>query len=210
MKKNYQDGFTLIETFMVLSIFGILGSILLDFNFNSRKRINALIVDTDNLALEIRDMQNRTLSFNGDLSLYNGFGIYMDMSSSTLVKTFYKSTQYNNDFTTSDIPILNTPTDNLVFSLANKINRIILYSGDSSNIMLANDVKNKLAIFFIKPKVYTNFSFGNSDSFQKYLLSGTNQQNINQICLEMTSGQNEFRHINIFYIGQISQAVGKC
>ena len=216
MHKNLQKGFTLVEIIVVIGLFAILGSTLLDFNFNSRKRINALIVDTDNLALEIRDMQNRTLSFTGDASSYNGFGIYLDMSQPTFAKTFYKNITSTNNFITSDIPDLNTPTDNLVFSLANKINRIILYASDSSGTMLATDEKNKLAIFFIKPKAYTHFYFGNSSGssfeFKNSLPTpiGTRLQNINKACIEMTSSQNEFRHINIFYIGQISQAAGKC
>jgi hypothetical protein len=208
--KKLNRGFTLVEIMVVIAIFAILGSLMLDTSFSSRKRINALSLDNDSIALEIRDMQNRTLSFidNGNNNI--GYGIYFDLTNPNTVRTFYKYS--NQDFNSIEIPTSTSdnPTDDLIFSLSGKINKICL-NGVLTNCDSDLSFK-KLALFFIKPKQYANFYISNDgSSFYNKTKNDINGAPITQACIELATGQSdEYRHIDIFYVGQISTSAGPC
>lgn len=207
-------GFTLVELMVVLSIFAILGTLSLDINNNSRRRDAVLSTDSTSFALEIRDMQNRTLSFVNDINApagTNGYGVYINASNDYLIQSFYRSSA-GNAFTSYDIPGVssNKPSSNIVLSNANKINKICL-NGDCANYNTTNLAFSKLAIFFVKPKQYANFYISN-DGATFYSKTQNNPSGIaiSEVCIELNSSQNEYRNISVNYLGQISDNSGKC
>ena len=71
-------GFTLIEIMVVLALIAILGSITIMSDYKTNKYKNSLLVDTEAVSIDIRDMQNRTSNFLQDTIVNNiGYGIFL-------------------------------------------------------------------------------------------------------------------------------------
>ena len=209
MRERYLAGFTMIELLLAMVIIGVLAAITLDLNFSSRKRITALVADTQTLALAIYDMQNRTLSFlpaTSPISGHNGYGVYFDLAEPNSFRTFYRTDSPT--FNPSDLQSLfKAPTDKSVFSFGNKISKICLNGGTEK--CSSNSNFSGLALFFVKPKQYANFYILQNGSFS----SKISDLPIAPVCLEITTGQNEAvesRSVTVSYVGQISEKVGPC
>ena len=200
-------GFTLVEIMVVISIIAILGGITISGDYKANKIRNGLLVDTESIATDIRDMQNRTTSFVQNPNINNiGYGIYFDLSENASLKTetFYKQTE--DVFDKSELSTSNNmrPIDNYIFNQGNYIKRICINGCSTHEI----NPLGKLAVYYIKPKPYTNFAF-TDDGLTYYTEYAGNS--ISHACIEVAShlGQ-DIRRVDIYYIGQISFSLGTC
>lgn len=199
-------GFTLVEIMVVLSIIIILGGITISGDYRTNKIRNSIMIDTESIATDIRDMQNRTASFVQNTSFNNvGYGVFFDIKNPLKTETFYK---LNGDFDITEVLNSNSlkPTDDFILSEGNYIKRICL-NGCYNKIINPN---GKLAIFFVKPKPYVNFSYSD-DGLTYYKNLYPIENAITHACVEIKSQNNLFtKRIDIYYIGQISYSYGSC
>lgn len=205
-KRKYK-AFTLIELLVVLSIIAILSGVLISGDYANNKARNNLLTDMDLLATNFRDIQNRTTSFIQDNLVKNiGYGMYLDLSSPTVVSSFYKTSP--GDFISSgagsELPLLtsNKPIEDFIFQTNDYLKRICLNGCNTKTT-------NKLAIYYFSPKPYSYFSYSDDGLTYDTNLSGAT---INKVCLEVASKilPNDLRHLDIYYIGQISFGYGPC
>lgn len=203
-------GFTLVELLVALSIIAILSGTLISPGYTNSKAKNNLLVDTDILATNLRDMQNRSASFVGSNYLNNlGYGMFFDLRNPLKAQTFYKMVigDFQNLGANSEMPNSPnpTPTDDFIFSPGDSLKRICLNGCNTKQI----NSSGKLAVYFIKPKPYAYFAYSDDGLNYATQLGG---QAINHICLEITSSYlpNDLRRLDIYYVGQISFAYGAC
>ncbi len=205
-KKSNLKAFTLIEIMIVLSILAILGGITISSDYKTTKIRNSILIDTESVAVDIRDMQNRTINFIYNDSVNNvGYGVFFDMKNPLKVESFYKT---DGDFDPSELLISNSfkPSDDFIFNIGNYIKRICL-NGCAIKELNSSE---KLAIYFKKPKLYSNFSY--SDNGLIYYTNLYPSGNaINHVCIEIGAyNSSETRKVDIYYIGQISFGYGNC
>lgn len=208
-KDNLKKGFTLIEIMVVIALFATLSAISLGSGYRQNQIRNSLLTDSVDLAISLQDMQTRSSSFisSNENSNSVGYGLFFDSMDPGNIQSFYKS---EGQFSSVDVPNISVakPDQDLILNYGNKVGKICL--NGCSNF---NSNNTKLAIFFIKPKPYANFSVLDTNGVTYATTinaSGTNVQ-IVHACLEIdpTSG-NEYRHVDIYKVGQISSAYGPC
>ncbi len=207
IKFRQVKAFTLIELLVVLSIIALLSVIMISGSYSDNKAKNALMVDMDVLASNIRDMQNKSASFVKDNYVNNvGYGMFFDLNNPIVINSFYKTS--TGDFVSSgvnsELPTTDSlkPIDDFIFETNDYLKRICLNG-------CGIKTTNKLAIYYLNPRPYAYFSY--SDDGLNYSTK-INGNAINQICLEVSSRilPNDIRHLDIYYIGQISFAYGPC
>lgn len=205
LKKEIK-GFTLIEIMVVLALIAILGSITIMSDYKTNKYKNSLLVDTEAVSIDIRDMQNRTSNFLQDTIVNNiGYGIFFDLNNRLRTETFFKK---EGDFDISELSSVNSmkPIDDFIFNSNNSIKRICL-NGCSTKELYP---QGKLAIYFIKPRPYAYFSYSD-DGLTYYTNLYPSYNAINHACIEIFSeGISDVRRIDVYYIGQISFSYGNC
>ncbi len=204
--KNKLKGFTLIELMVTLSIIMILGGITISSSYKENKIKNSILLDTESVAISIRDMQNRTINFTQNPMFNNiGYGVFFNIKNSLKVETFYK---LDGDFKTTELSGSENirPSDDFIFTPGNYIRRICL-NGCSVKVL---DNDDKLAVYFVKPKQYANFSYSEDGlNYYKYLYPSN--QLINNVCIEIgAEASNDIRKLYISYIGQIFFNSGYC
>ena len=96
----------------------------------------------------------------------------------------------------------------MILNYGNKVGKVCL--NGCANF---NSRNTKLAIFFVKPKSYANFSVLSNDGVS--YTTTINQLGVEvpivHACLEITPTEGtEYRHIDIYRVGQISAAYGQC
>lgn len=199
-------GFTLVEIMIVLSIIVILGGVTISSDYKTNKTRNSLLVDTEAVATELRDMQNRTTSFVQSPVVNNiGYGVFFDIRNPLKTETFYK---LEGDFDVSELIAINSlkPADDFIFTVGNYIKRICLNGCNTKQI----DSQGKLALYFIKPRPYTNFSYSD-DGLTYHTNLYPTYASINHACIEIgAEGISDVRRIDVYYIGQISFGFGGC
>ena len=209
LKNNLEKGFTLIEIMVVIALLAILSSIFLGSGYRQNQIRKSLLTDSIDLATVLQDMQSRAASFVlGNDNVNNvGYGVFFDNLSSEKIESFYKA---KGPFSSLDIPnsSLPKPGEDLILNYGNKIGNICL-NGCSTY----NSKNTKLAIFFVKPKSYANFSVLSDDgvTYTTTVTQGGVEVPIVHACLELnpTSGA-DYRHVDIYKVGQISSAYGQC
>lgn len=205
LKKEIK-GFTLIEIMVVLALIAILGSITIMSDYKTNKYKNSLLVDTEAVSIDIRDMQNRTSNFLQDTIVNNiGYGIFFDLNNRLRTETFFKK---EGDFDISELSSVNSmkPIDDFIFNSNNSIKRICLNGCSTKEL----DPQGKLAIYFIKPRPYAYFSYSD-DGLTYYTNLYPSYNAINHACIEIFSeGISDVRRIDVYYIGQISFSYGNC
>ena len=209
LKNNLEKGFTLIEIMMVIALLAILSSIFLGSGYRQNQIRKSLLTGSIDLATVLQDMQSRAASFVlGNDNVNNvGYGVFFDNLSSEKIGSFYKA---KGPFSSLDIPnsSLPKPGEDLILNYGNKIGNICL-NGCSTY----NSKNTKLAIFFVKPKSYANFSVLSDDgvTYTTTVTQGGVEVPIVHACLELspTSGA-DYRHVDIYKVGQISSAYGQC
>ena len=202
--KNTQKAFTLVEMIVVLAIIAILSSIFFYSGFDSTRIHSTVISDSDNISIFATDMQNMTTSFVKNNTADNvGYGMYLDLNNTSKLESFFK--YIGDDFYSTDLPnITNKPTDDLLLTGSNRISKICL--NGCNNFIATNNLK--LAIYFIKPKPHAYFSVSQDGiNFSQNI----NSQAIEKACIEISpSGNDYIRHVDIYYIGQVSSSYGGC
>lgn len=194
-------GFTLVEIMLVLAIIMVLGGTLVSTNLQQVRTRSGLLTDSSSLAMEVRDMQNRTTSFLKSENIQNlGYGIYIDKLNPSKVESFYKLT--NTDFAPSEVPSTsNKPTEDFILNNGNRITKICLNN--------CNHTTTKLAIYFIKPRPYAYFS--SSDDGLSYDRALNNGDQIDNVCIEIRPDRTDIvRKVQVYYIGQVSFSDGPC
>lgn len=206
-RQNLEKGFTLIEMMAVLALLAILGTVFMNSGYQETKIRNALLTDSEDLSISIIDMQNRAASFiKGNVSDTIGYGVFIDLSNPSKIETFYKIQDAN--FDSNEVAGGQKPTSDLIFTNGNHISRICL-NGSVDAYCYDSSASAKIALYFVKPKPYTFFSFFNGTSYDNVVPGSTDF--INHVCLEIspTSGV-DYRHVDVYYIGQVSSSYGKC
>ena len=209
LRNNFEKGFTLIEIMVVVALLAILSSIFLSSSYRQNQIRNALLTDSVDLATYLQDMQSRAATFvAGNDGVDNvGYGIFFDNLEPGKIETFYKS---EGQFSSVDIPnsSLPKPEDDIILNYGTKISTICL-NGCST----FKSGTTKLAIFFVKPKSYANFSVLSTDGVT--YTTTVNQSGIDtpitHACLELdpTDGV-EYRRVDVYKVGQISTSYGQC
>ncbi len=204
--KYDSKGFTLIEMMTVLALMAILGSIFMNSGYKRNQIRNSLLTDSEDLSITLSDMQNRTTSFVEGLNPPQdliGYGIFIDTSSPFKIETFYKTK--NVEFGPDDISAdQQKPISDLILTAGNYIKRICL------NNSCERYLSEEIAIYFVKPKPYANFAIP-SENVSYISTVVDNGPQIENVCVEISSTQGEdLRHVDIFYIGQISSSYGPC
>lgn len=200
-------GFTLIEMMTVLAVMAILGSIFLNSGYKKNQIRNSLLTDSEDLSITLSDMQNRTTSFVEGLNPPKdliGYGIFIDTLNPSKIETFYKT--INTDLKSNEISSdKEKPVSDLVLTGGNYVKRICL----NNNCEIFPE---KIAIYFVKPKPHTNFAIPSTDgSYISTISSDQDSSQIDHACIEIISASGEdSRHVDIFYIGQISSSYGPC
>lgn len=195
----------MLEMIVVLALIAILGSIFLSSGFGRTKVRNALITDSQDISSLVTEMQNKTTSFEETKNSLNniGYGIYLDIANANKVESFYKfnsSTFDGSDLTFSS----EKPTDDVILTNSNKINRICV--NGCSTFSASSSIK--LVSYFIKPKQSSYFAISQDGINYTNKVSS---QDINSVCIEIISpSYNDYRHIDIKYIGQVSSLYGPC
>ncbi len=209
LKNNFEKGFTLIEIMTVVALLAILSSIFLSSSYRKNQVRNSLLTDSVDLATSLQDMQSRAATFvTGNDNVNNvGYGIFFDNLDPGRIESFYKS---EGQFSSVDIPnaSLPKPDQDIILNYGNKIATICLNGCDTFKSQTT-----KLAIFFVKPKSYANFSVLSEDGVT--YTTTVNQSDVDipitHACLELEpTDAVEYRHIDVFRVGQISAAYGPC
>lgn len=209
LKNNFEKGFTLIEIMVVIALLAILSSIFLGSGYRQNQIRNSLLTDSVDLATTLQDMQSRAATFILGTNNSNnvGYGVFFDNLDSGRIESFYKS---EGQFSSSDIPnsSIAKPGQDLILNYGNKIGNICL-----NGCTTFNSKNTKLAIFFVKPKSFANFSVLSNDgvTYTTTVTQAGVAVPIIHACLELdpTSG-TEYRHVDIYKVGQISAAYGQC
>lgn len=203
-KKN-NEGFTLIELLVVIAIVMIIGSIGFFTNYRVYLLKNSLAIDSESIATDIREMQNRTTNFIQDTNINNlGYGVFFDLNNKEQIETFYKTSSA--PFSISELSSSNNarPIQNFILSRNNYINRICI--NDCLTKIVGQN--GKVALYFLSPKPYAYFSFSNNGTVYNTDISGNA---ISHVCIEIASSLvSDLRRIDIYYIGQINFSLGGC
>ncbi len=209
LKHNLEKGFTLVEIMVVMSLIAIFSSIFLGSGYRQNQIRNSVLTDSVDLAVAIQDMQSRAATFVlGENNSNNvGYGVFFDSSDPGRTEFFYKS---EGQFSPSDIPnsSIPKPEQDIILNYGTKIGNICLNgcSTFSSNI-------TKLAIFFVKPKSYANFSVlsSNGVTYETTVNQGGIDTPIVHACIDISPiNSKDYRHVDIYKVGQISVAYGQC
>ncbi len=209
IKNKSLQGFTLVEIMVVIALFSILSAISLNSGYRENQIKNSLFTDSIDLSTFLQDMQTRSSTFVSATNNINniGYGVFFDNTDPSKIESFYK---YEGQFTISEL--LNNsnpkPEQDLLLNYGTKIGKICLngcsnYSNEST----------KLAVFFVRPKSYANFSVLSSDgvTYTTTIDQAGIATPIVYACLELTPvNVKEVRHIDIYKIGQVSAVYGKC
>jgi prepilin-type N-terminal cleavage/methylation domain-containing protein len=206
-RQNLEKGFTLIEMMAVLALLAILGTVFMNSGYQETKIRNALLTDSEDLSIGVVDMQNRAASFiKGNVSDTVGYGVFIDLDNPSKIETFYKIRDA--DFDLSEVAGGQKPTSDLIFTNGNHISRICLNSG--TGYCYDSSTNAKIALYFVKPKPYTNFAFSSDGLIYSYTVPST-FDSINHVCLEIAPASGtDYRHVDVYYIGQVSSSYGKC
>lgn len=209
LKKNFEKGFTLIEIMVVIALLATLSSIFLGSGYRENQIRKSLLTDSIDLATTLQDMQSRSATFIlGNDNVNNvGYGVFFDNLSPEKIESFYKA---EGQFSSSDIPnsSIPKPGEDLILNYGNKIGNICL-NGCSTY----NSKTTKLAVFFVKPKSYANFSVLSSDgvTYTTTVNKAGVEVPIVHACLELTpTSGTDYRRIDIYKVGQISATYGQC
>jgi prepilin-type N-terminal cleavage/methylation domain-containing protein len=209
LRNDLEKGFTLVEIMVVMSLIIVFSSIFLGSGYRQNQIRNSLLTDSVDLATTIQDMQSRASTFVlGDANIDNvGYGVFLNSSDPNKIESFYK---LEGQFSISDLSnsSISKPEQDIILNYGTKIGKICLngcstFSSDST----------KLAVFFVKPKSYANFSVlsSNGVTYTTTVLDSGVEKPISRACLELVPASGtEYRHIDIYRVGQITAAYGQC
>jgi prepilin-type N-terminal cleavage/methylation domain-containing protein len=209
-KNKNLKAFTLIELMIVLALISILSTISLGGDTTSMRASNNLLDDTSAIAMDVRDLQNRTASFVKSDSVDNiGYGIFFDLNNNRKTESFYKI--HDDDFKLDEVPVSQStsPIDDYVLNQQDSIKRICI-NGCSKKSLLPKDDGNgaKVAIYFKKPKPYAYFSFSEDGLNYNSSVGGSS---ISHVCIEIYNDKlQDSRHIDVYYIGQVAFSADGC
>lgn len=203
---KFLNGYSMMEMLMVLAIIAIMSTMALSASLRYNKVLSSLLNDVNSISMLVRDMQNRTSSFvTADVNSVPavGYGVFVDLNAQNKIDPFYKT--INGAFRPSEA-IAPRPDQSLILDSGNYISRICIngcstYSGAS-----------KVAIYFIRPRSYMNFSVPDPNNSSIYINNVPGKtDNINKVCLEISSVTGKYKkRIDMHYVGQVSFASGAC
>lgn len=199
-------GYSLIELLAVLAIISIMSTITLAASLRYNKIVSILLNDVNSITMLVREMQNRTSSFvAADAGVSNiGHGVFVDIKTNkNKIETFYKTSP--GVFTVSET-LSPKPSENLLLDSGNYISRICV--NGCSTYWSAE----KVAVYFLKPKSYMEFSIPDPANLSTYINNVPGRaEKINKVCLEVSSATGNYKkRIDMYYVGQISFASGPC